>query len=181
MLDLAKNYFDLFGLPVSFQLNMAELSARYRELQRVVHPDRFAASDSHSQRLSLQGATLVNEAYETLREPLQRAQYMLSLRNVALDADQQSLNDPAFLMEQLALREQLADVHAAPDPMASLRSLIDNIDTRVRAQVAELAVLLDDRSEQRLETAAQAVQKLQFRIKLLAEAEAAAADLEEAH
>ena len=51
----------------------------------------------------------------------------------------------------------------------------------VRAQVAELAVLLDDRSEQRLETAAQAVQKLQFLNKLLAEAEAAEADLEEAH
>lgn len=181
MLNLSKNYFDLFGLPVSFQVNMAELASRYRELQRVVHPDRFAASDSHSQRLSLQNAMLVNEAYETLRQPLNRAQYMLALRDVEMGAEQQGLNDPTFLMQQMELREQLAELRVASDPMAALGTLVDEIDDRVRAQVAELAVLLDDRSDQRLEMAAQAVHKLQFLTKLLAEAEAVAADLEEAY
>ena len=57
MFDFSKNYFDLFGMPVGFVLDAAELSVRYRELQKVVHPDRYAASDGQSQRLSLQRAT----------------------------------------------------------------------------------------------------------------------------
>jgi molecular chaperone HscB len=181
MLDLSKNYFDLFGLPVAFRLNLADLSARYRELQRVVHPDRFAAADAHSQRLSLQNATLVNEAYETLRQPLTRAQYLLELRHIALDDEQHTLNDPAFLMQQMDLRERLAGIRNVPDPMVQLAELLEEIDARVRAQVAELAVLFDDRWDDRLGQAVQAVQKLQFLTKLLSDAEAAEADLEEAY
>lgn len=180
MRELSKNYFDLFGLPVGFQIDVSELSARYRALQKAVHPDRFAAADAHSQRLSLQNATLVNEAYETLRRPLQRARYLLGLQGVALDDQRHTLNDPAFLMQQMELRETLADLRDAPEPLARLDTLLHEIDARVRAQVAELAVLLDDRGDDRLDQAAQAVQKLQFLTKLLAEAEAVEADLEEA-
>ena len=82
--------------------------ARYRELQKVVHPDRYAASGGHSQRLSLQGATLVNEAYQTLKDPLTRAQYLLTLKEAVLDDHKHTLDDPAFLMQQMELREALA-------------------------------------------------------------------------
>lgn len=178
MFDFSKNHFELFGLPVGFQIDTAELASRYRELQKVVHPDRFAAADAHSQRLSLQNATLINEAFQTLKDPMQRARYLLGLRGV--DVEQKTLNDPAFLMQQMEWREALAAVPSAADPHARLDELLQEIARLLRSQVAELAVLLDDPSGDQLESAANAVQKMQFLNKLHAEAEAIEADLEEA-
>lgn len=178
MFDFSKNHFELFGLPVGFQIDSAELASRYRELQKVVHPDRFAAADAHSQRLSLQNATRVNEAFQTLKDPMRRAHYLLNLRGI--DVDRQTLSDPAFLMQQMEWREALAAVPSAEDPHGRLGALLDQISGLLRSQVAELAVLLDDPSGEQLGSAAEAVQKMQFLNKLLAEAEAIEADLEEA-
>ena len=180
MFDFSKNYFELFGMPIGFVIDAGELATRYRELQKVVHPDRFAAAGQASQRLSLQGATLVNEAYETLRDPLRRAQYLLRLRGVEIDAQQHTLNDPAFLMQQMELRESLAGVRGAADPMAALDGLMREIGQMIKSQVAQLVVQLEDGSPEQLGAAVQTVQKMQFLNKLHAEAEAIEADLEEA-
>jgi len=180
MFDFSKNYFELFGMPVGFLLDGTELAVRYRELQKVVHPDRFAASGEHSQRLSLQGATLVNEAYDTLKDPLKRARYLLSLKGLEPDAQQHTLNDPAFLMQQMELREALAKVRSASDPQAELDELLREIGSMIKTQVAQLAVQFEDASPEQLAAAVQTVQKMQFLNKLHAEAEAIEADLEEA-
>ena len=179
MFDFSRNYFELFGMPVDFLLDTRELAARYRELQKVVHPDRFAAAGGHSQRLSLQSATMVNEAYEWLKDPLKRAQYLLGLKGVETDGQQQTLNDPAFLMEQMELREALAGVREASDPQAELDVLLRQISQMIKTQVAQLAVQFEDSSPAQLAAAAQTVQKMQFLNKLLAEAEAVDAELEE--
>lgn len=181
MFDFSKNYFELFGMPVGFLLDAAELSARYRELQKVVHPDRYAASGEQSQRLSLQSATMVNEAYETLKDPLRRAQYLLTLKGVEIDPAQQSLNDPAFLMQQMELREALAEVAAKDDPQAELDGLLREIADMIKTQVAQLAVQFEASSPAQLRAAIQTVQKMQFLNKLHAEAEAVEADLAEAY
>jgi len=180
MFDFSKNFFELFGMPVGFLLDGAELAARYRELQKVVHPDRFAASGEHSQRLSLQGATLVNEAYDTLKDPLKRARYLLTLKGVDIDSQQQTLNDPAFLMQQMELREALAEVRSARDAQAELDRLLREIGNMIKTQVAQLAVQFEDSTPQQLAAAVQTVQKMQFLNKLHAEAEAIEADMEEA-
>lgn len=180
MFDFSKNYFELFGMPVGFMLDGSELAVRYRELQKVVHPDRFAASGEHSQRLSLQGATMVNEAYETLRDPLQRARYLLSLKGVETDAPQHTLNDPGFLMQQMELREALAAVPSARDPQAELDRLLREIACLIKTQVAQLAVQFEDAGPQQLAAAVQTVQRMQFLNRLHAEAESIEADLEEA-
>lgn len=180
MFDFSKNYFELFGMPVGFLLDNAELAARYRELQKVVHPDRFAASGERSQRLSLQGATMVNEAFATLKDPLKRAQYLLTLKGAGTDAGQQTLNDPAFLMQQMELREALAEVRTAADPHAALEALLRQIGGMIQSQVAQLAVQFEDSRPEQLAAAAQTVQRMQFLNKLHAEAEAIEADLEEA-
>ena len=180
MFDFSKNYFELFGMPVGFLLDGAELAARYRELQKVVHPDRFAASGEHSQRLSLQGATLVNEAYDTLKDPLKRARYLLTLKGVETDPQRHTLNDPAFLMQQMELRETLAAVRSARDPQAALDGLLREIGNMIKSQVAQLAVQFEDSSPQQLAAAVQTVQKMQFLNKLHAEAEAIEADMEDA-
>jgi len=181
MFDFSKNYFELFGMPVGFLLDTAELSGRYRELQKVVHPDRYAASGEQSQRLSLQGATLVNEAYETLKDPLKRAQYLLTLKGVEVQPAQQTLNDPDFLMQQMELREALAEVRGKNDPQAELDGLLREIGNMIKTQVAQLAVQFEESSPEQLSAAANTVQKMQFLNKLHAEAEAVEADLAEAY
>ena len=74
MLDLSKNFFELFALPVSYEIDNNALRERYRELQRSVHPDRYANASAQEQRLAMQGSTFINEAFETLKDPLWRAQ-----------------------------------------------------------------------------------------------------------
>jgi molecular chaperone HscB len=179
MFDFSRNHFELFGMPVGFVLDTGELAARYRELQKVVHPDRFASAGGQSQRLSLQSATMVNEAYEVLKDPLKRAQYLLGLRGVETGAQQKSLNDPGFLMEQMELREALVAVREADDPQAELDALLHQITRMIKAQVAQLAVQLEDSGPAQLAAAAQTVQRMQFLNKLHAEAEAVEAELEE--
>ncbi len=86
--NLNQNHFELFGLPARFGIDAAALEARYHELQREVHPDRFAAAPEAERRVSMQLATRVNEAYQTLKSPLRRAVYILQLRGVdPLDAN----------------------------------------------------------------------------------------------
>ena len=180
MFDFSKNYFELFGLPAGFLVDTAELAVRYRALQKVVHPDRFAAEGEHSQRLSLQSATMVNEAYDTLKDPLKRAQYLLTMRGVEPDQNQQTLNDPAFLMQQMELREALAEVRTSDDPHARLDALLREIGDMIKTQIAQLAVQFEESTTEQLAAAAQTIQKMQFLNKLHAEAEAVEADLEEA-
>lgn len=180
MFDFSKNYFELFGMPVGFIVDGSELAARYRELQKVVHPDRFAAAGEASQRLSLQSATLVNEAYATLKAPLKRAEYLLSLKGIELDAPQNTLDDPAFLMQQMELREALAAVRDAADPHAELDRLLREIGGMIQSQIAQLAVQFEDSSPDQLQGAAKTVQKMKFLNKLHTEAEGIEGDLEEA-
>ena len=180
MLDFSRNYFELFGMSAGFLVDVPELARRYRELQKVVHPDRFAAAGRVSQRLSLQSATLVNEAYETLKDPLKRAQYLLRLRGIEFDAQNHTLRDPDFLMQQMTLREALAEVRGAADARARLEALMQNIGNLIETQVARLAVQLEESGAEQLEAALQSVQKMQFLNKLHAEAEALEADLEDA-
>ena len=181
MFDLSRNYFELFGIPVGFRLDVGELSSRYRELQKVVHPDRYAAAGDRSQRLALQGATLVNEAFETLKNPLQRGKYLLSLHGVDVDSSQQTLNDPAFLMQQMELRETLAELGSGKDPHGELDQLLRQIDGMLKSETAALAVQFEDPGAEQMAAAVQSIQKMQFLHKLRAEAEAVEADLAEIH
>jgi molecular chaperone HscB len=178
MFDFSKNHFELFGMPVGFVIDSQELALRYRELQKVVHPDRFAAAGEQSQRISLQGATLVNEAFATLKDPLKRAQYLLSLRGV--DTDQQAtLNDPGFLMQQMELREALSEIRTASDPRDRLDALMDDIGAMIKASIGQLAVQFETHDAEHLDAVAQTIQKMQFLNKLHAEAEAVEAEIEE--
>ena len=73
------NYFQLFGLETQFTIDLAKLSTLYQTLQKKVHPDRFANASSQDQLLAVKKSTLINDAYQTLKNPLKRAQYLLCL------------------------------------------------------------------------------------------------------
>lgn len=167
---LKQNHFELFGLEPGFELDLEAVAGRYRELQRAVHPDRFANGSDQERRLSVQQAAQVNEAYQVLKSPLARARYLLELRGLALD-DTHTAMDPMFLMEQMELRESLAAVRGQGDPFAALMSLRDTIEAKERAFIASLTEAFADGAPTALERARETVRKLQFMERLLSEVE----------
>lgn len=107
---MKQNYFELFQLPVSFQIDPADLAARHRAVIARVHPDQFANKSAVEQRKALQWATFANEAFDTLKSPVNRAQYLLQLHAPEL-AEQEARVPlpPAFLMRQMEWREALEE------------------------------------------------------------------------
>lgn len=164
--DLGKNYFEIMGLPESFCIDLADLSARYHQLQQSVHPDKFVDASDHERRLSLQWATQINAANDTLKAGLPRAIYLLQLRGV--DIEHNPKIAPAFLMEQIELREQLEDIADAGDD-ASLDTL-DAFKASVSERIESLETDFSAQFDADLAAAETTVYKLQFINKLLNEA-----------
>ncbi|MCU7906998.1 MAG: Fe-S protein assembly co-chaperone HscB [Candidatus Thiodiazotropha sp. (ex Epidulcina cf. delphinae)] len=179
MLDFSKNYFDLFSLPVGYTVDSRSLAERYRELQRVMHPDRYANATEQERRLSVQSASLINEAFETLKDPIARAGYLLTLHGVEIDAQSESTQDMDFLMQQMALRETLEAIPDQPDPYEAIIALRSMIDKRITDLVAQMAVHFETPTEERLEAAREILRKMCFLQKLHAEAERVEAALED--
>jgi molecular chaperone HscB len=170
-MELTQNHFELFGFPVAFDIDAQQLAERYRELQRTLHPDRYANASDRERRLSVQHAAQVNEAFQTLKSSLRRARYLLQLKGVEFDDEKETHLDPAFLMEQMELREALADVRAEADPLVGLNSIMADIKSRQKAMEGQLRMLFADDSEDKLLEAKQLVQKMQFLVRLQQEAE----------
>jgi len=102
-------------VPERFEVDLSVLEVRYRELQREVHPDRFAAASQAEQRVSMQLATQVNEAYQTLKSPITRAGYLLHLNGVDPGLETNTAMPAEFLAEQMERRETLEEAVAASD------------------------------------------------------------------
>ena len=143
MFDLSQNHFQLFGLPVSFALDSEVLAERYRTLRQTVHPDLFATAGEREKRLALQASTLVNEAYQTLKDPLARARYLLQVRGAGAGDDQKTTQDMAFLMEQMELREALALARQAPEPYAAIERVRARLSSQADELIADLGARLD--------------------------------------
>ena len=99
-----QNHFELFGLSAAFGLETEVLERSYREIQSRVHPDRFAHAGDAERRASLQWTTRVNEAFQTLKNPVTRAQHLLALRGVDVAFETNTAMPPEFLMHQMELR-----------------------------------------------------------------------------
>ena len=173
MLDFSRNHFALFDLPERFALDGGALDAAYRRLQSDVHPDRYAHGTDAERRLALQASARVNEAYRALREPVTRAEYLLTLQGIdALDETDTHL-PLDFLERQLERREEATDAARAQDAR-TLAAIVDGVRTEARELQARLVQLLDERRDF---TAARAVvRELRFRHKVdedLAELDAA--------
>ena len=170
-MQLTQNHFELFQLPVSFDIEQRDLADRYRELQRALHPDKFANASDRERRLSVQHAAQVNEAFQTLKTSLSRARYMLQLQGVSFDDEQDTTLDPDFLMEQMELRESLAEVKHSSDPLGALNRILDQITNTTRIMEDELRALFSNNTDASHRQAKQIVQKMQFLKRLQQEAE----------
>ncbi len=149
-MKLSDDDFTLFGLPQRQALDRADIDARRRDLQAQVHPDRFASEGAAAQRIAMQWAVRVNEAYQRLKEPLSRAAYLCELRGVPVQAENNTAMPGAFLMQQMAWREALEEASGT----AAVEQLDDTVAADESRRIAELATLLDERGD----TAAAAAQ-----------------------
>ncbi|WP_206951889.1 Fe-S protein assembly co-chaperone HscB [Trinickia acidisoli] len=158
MSSIQDSHFDLFHLPTRFALDLEALEHAYRTVQAQVHPDRFAAAGEAQKRIAMQWATRANEAYQTLRDPLKRATYLLSLRGVDVGASENTAMEPAFLMQQMEWRERVEDAADARN-VGALMMLLDELRDDERVRFERLSVLLDSGADQ---PAAEAVRQLMF-------------------
>ena len=175
-MDLTADFFSLFELPRAFRLNLSELDSRFRDVQAQVHPDRFAHATEAERRLSMQWATHANEAYQTLKKPLERAKYLLHLAGHDIQAENNTAMPADFLMEQMEWREAVMEARGGHDHH-ELEHLYLRLQNDIRSRYDELGELLDDRQD--AAEATDRVRRLMFLEKLLYEIDDALASLED--
>ncbi|MEZ9118707.1 co-chaperone HscB [Vibrio cyclitrophicus] len=162
------NHFELFGLPLQFQLDGSLLSSQFRDLQRQFHPDKFATASERDRLLAVQKSAQINDAYQVLKNPVSRAEYLLVQHGEDIRGEQQTMQDPMFLMEQMELREELEDIADSSDPEDALFAFEGKVSKMYKQQLSAIQQELD--SEAWLE-AADRVRKLKFIAKLKNEIE----------
>lgn len=155
-MNLNTDDFILFDLPRRFAQDRATLDARWKALQAEVHPDRFAAQGAAAQRVAMQWAVRVNEAYQRLKNPLKRAAYLCELNGAQIGAESNTSMPTDFLLQQMAWREALEEA-ASADELERLNSQVSSVRTRA---LERLEQLLD--REQNFAGAAQQVRGLMF-------------------
>jgi molecular chaperone HscB len=123
-MNLQSDDFELFGVPRRFAQERSALDARWKELQREAHPDRFAAQGGAAQRVAMQWSVRINEAYQRIKDPMRRAAYLCELNGAPIRAEDNTAMPAEFLMQQMEWREALDDAHSAAQ--------IDALDAQVQ-------------------------------------------------
>jgi molecular chaperone HscB len=146
----------LFDVPRQFEQDAQAIDARWKRLQREVHPDRFVAQGPAAQRVAMQWSVRINEAVKRLRSPLLRAAYLCELGGAPIQANDNTAMPAPFLMQQMAWREALDDAAQLGDVLA-LQADVLAYQTRL---MAELAGLID--KDRNFVAAAGVVRSLMF-------------------
>ncbi|MEY4561344.1 MAG: co-chaperone HscB [Pseudomonadota bacterium] len=155
-MKLDSDDFELFAIPRRFAQERAALDQRWRVLQGEVHPDRFVSEGTAAQRVAMQWAVRVNEAYQRLKNPLQRAAYLCELAGVPVNAESNTSMPGAFLMQQMAWREALDDA----TNLDEVQALADEVGAQRGQGLADLERSIDEERDYNM--AAQQVRALMF-------------------
>ncbi|MGP9799886.1 co-chaperone HscB [Rheinheimera sp. NSM] len=165
------NYFQLFNLPAQFDLDLTELGSRYLQLQRRFHPDQHAAGSERDRLMAVQQTANINDAYHSLKQPLLRAEHLLALRGLKISHEQRSFTDPLFLMQQMELREQLAEIEQSDDADAVIDSIERQLQQHKKQLLQQLSAALQAQTAEQDQQAADLIRKLKFFFKLQQELE----------
>ena len=169
-MEFSKNHFELLGLPARYALDAANLERGYRDLQSQVHPDKFAAASEPERRVAMQWAARANEAYRTLRNPVERARYLLGLNGFDTEEETNTSMPADFLMQQMEWREAAAQARSTRDAQE-----LERLHAALSESRAEMLNLLEralDR-DANFDAGCSLVRKLRFLDKLDEEIEAA--------
>ncbi len=170
------NYFELFGLNPVFNIDAATLETNFRKIQSESHPDRFVTATSSEKLQSMQLATLANEAYQTLKQPANRAKYLLEQQGITAIAETNTAMPADFLMQQMEWREAMEDAVAAKD-IAALETLLQEMRNDAKQLGAQIGQLIDGQQDYAAATAS--TRKLIFIDKVCADINKAIEKLED--
>ena len=155
-MNIQSSDFELFGLPEQFAQDRAAIDARWKELQREAHPDKFAAQGQAAQRVATQWSVRINEAYQRLRSPIKRASYLCELRGAPINAENNTAMPTDFLVEQMAWREALEEASSEIE----LDALNDQLNLARNRALQRIEQLLDEKNDPK--AASQQVRGLMF-------------------
>jgi molecular chaperone HscB len=155
-MNLTDTDFELFAVPASFAQDRAALEARWKELQREAHPDRFAAQGAAAQRVAMQWSVRINEAYQRLKDPIKRATYLCELKGAPINAERNTAMPADFLMHQIAWREELEEAQDA----AAIDKLRAEVDAGRARALSTLDRLIDEKGD--FPAAARQIRALMF-------------------
>ena len=155
-------YFNLFQLEPSFNIDTEALEQTYRALAARFHPDKFASASAFEQKQAVMMSSTINDAYRTLKSPIDRAAYLLKSQNIDADAPEHTSFSPEFLMQQMEWRETLMDAQ-----MEQNHDAIQALDQEIQEVQSNLYQDLQQAFEQQdYESAAQWVRHGRFLNKL---------------
>jgi molecular chaperone HscB len=155
-MNLQSTDFELFGVPPQFAQDRAQLDARWKELQREVHPDKFAAQGAAAQRVAMQWSARINEAYQRLKNPLKRASYLCELHGAPINAENNTAMPADFLMQQMEWRESLENAKTIDD----LSKIALESNSSGREQLLKIEQAIDVKKD--FTAASQQVRSLMF-------------------
>jgi len=155
---LTQNYFELFNLPEKFQIDLEMLQENYRAIQKEIHPDRFATSSENEKVQSMIKSTQANDAFQTLKSPIKRAKYILSLHKSV----EKITLPPDFLMQQMEWEEHFENIEKNSSELTEFKSTINK---KYKEYSLLISTQIDD--DQNWSDAAISIDKLYFIEKLL--------------
>ena len=144
--DLTRNYFELFGISESFEVDQQELADKYRTYQAALHPDRYANASDQERRISVQTTAYINEAFATLKSDLKRAHYLLKLNDIDFSADTETSNDAEFLMQQMEMHERVEQVDKANEPLSALGELAKDLKQQQEELISQFSAQYSDKN-----------------------------------
>lgn len=153
-----QNHFELFRLPVQFAIDRQALDKAYKEIQSLVHPDRFVTATEAEKRTAMQWAAMANDAYHILRNPIKRAAYLCELNGYNLNAETHVSMDPLFLMQQIEWRESLENARESKDT-----ARLEKLDDEQRALRSEqMDIVGKHLNDKQFDKAVQEIRKMMF-------------------
>lgn len=181
---LHNNFFELFDVPVSFDVDLSQVQQRYMNLQSLVHPDKFVNASDGEKRLSMQQTSHINEALQTLKDPVLRASYLLKLKGLDINLENETTMDMNFLMAQMEMREAMERVKTqqanAQTSFEDSLAALDDMQRDVKKQTKSvMSAYAQAYQQDDLDTAREWVRKLQFLQKAKKEISALSADIED--
>ncbi|HUH86973.1 MAG TPA: Fe-S protein assembly co-chaperone HscB [Pusillimonas sp.] len=163
----SEDYFQLFGLPAKFAIDVDTLDATWRRLAARVHPDRYATAGAAERRVAMQWASTINDAHRTLKSPIARARYLCERAGCDLQTESNTRMDGGFLLRQMEWREQLDEVRSGGN-IAQAETLQGDIETARDELQGQVERLID--SQQDFQQASGKVREWMFLDKLLEQA-----------
>jgi len=131
------NFFTLLQLPETFVIDLKKLDQNYQNIQKEIHPDRFASLADEAKIVSINKTAEVNDAYQTLKSPIRRAEYLLHLYDIDIHDEKYNAVPQDFLMQQMEWREELETHKQNKEALEKLASGIQRNKNEIMSQLPE--------------------------------------------